>query len=142
MFTPELVDSILADIQIGLTLSDTANRHRIRPSLLKSWYKTNHNDFAVAVDKAKAENKHKHLKRVHDGDHKWKSSSWYLERKFKDEYSKEIINRHVDDIQLLQNNILQILTNRLANVDPDIVDLIAEDLRNLKLLENSSNEPA
>lgn len=73
----------------GLTLADIAEYHGLEPDFLYNCYHTDRFGIRKAFDKAALQCKLHHLSRVHDGAINYQSSTWFLERKFRDEYGKE-----------------------------------------------------
>jgi len=76
-------------IQQGFTLGDIAEWHGLDPQFLYNAYANDRFGVRKAFDKAALECKLHHLKRVKDGSINYQSSTWFLERRFRDEYGKE-----------------------------------------------------
>jgi len=76
-------------IQQGFTLQDIAEWHGLEPHYLYDAYARDAYGVRKAFDKAALECKLHHLKRVKDGAINYQSSTWFLERKFRDEFGKE-----------------------------------------------------
>ncbi len=76
-------------IQQGFTLQDIAEWHGLAPTFLYDAYARDLCGIRKSFDKAALECKLHHLKRVKDGSINYQSSTWFLERKFRDEYGKE-----------------------------------------------------
>jgi hypothetical protein len=77
-------------IEQGFTLSDISEWNGLNPSFLHDAYAKDLCGIRKAFDKAALQCKLHHLKRVKDGSINYQSSTWFLERKFRDEYGKEL----------------------------------------------------
>lgn len=124
-FMPIIVDEILKGIQSGLTLIDTAKLLKMPARVVNNWYNKNKGNFKYAVDEALARNKRHHVVKVQKGD---KASAWWLERKHKDEFSKEVnitINHRL--IDSVAQRTAQVLIRFIK--DPDDLRRAAEALQ-------------
>ena len=144
-FLPAVVDGILKDIRLGLSLSDSAKRHRLNPDVVRHWYDDNFGNFKEAVEREKSQHKYFHVARVTKADdpNGWRASSWLLERRYKEEYGKEPVNViNIQEMNLIQHQLLQILSNRLANVAPEVIELVANDINQIKFLNHHEGNDA
>ncbi len=77
-------------VREGLTHTDAAKLLGWKPEKVEAWIAHNTYNLAVCVDTAKLENKVYHVSRVNGAHYGYQASAWMLERKYKDEYSKEL----------------------------------------------------
>lgn len=96
LFTPVVITQILEDISFGLTLKDASIRAGIKPTTTESWYKRNFGNFAGAVDKAGIDSKYNHVLTINTERNptRVKASAWWLERKHREEFGKEVAITH------------------------------------------------
>ena len=129
-FTPTTVDEILLNTKIGLTLSDCAYLVGLQPPVVEKWYRDNYCNFREAVNSERVVNKKLHIGRIQTASDalKVKASSWYLERKFKEEFSKEVT---VVVNHMLIDNVSHILKGLLIKYikDPEMLRLAADEFR-------------
>ena len=124
------VEEILNNIKVGMTLHDCACLVGLKPSIVKGWYNRNYCGFAEVVDTAMALNKRLHIGRIHQAKDRTQvnASTWWLERKHKDEFSKEVtvIVNHV-----LIDNVSSILKDLLIKYikEPETLKLAAQEFR-------------
>lgn len=141
-FTKYVVEEIQSKIKIGMNLNDCAKLLRLPTHRVTNWYNTNYCNFRIIIDEAMATNKLIHVSRVTNAKDNLhvKASSWMLERRYKEEYTKEtIINvnhhmidsiakiaadtliRYVPDPDQLQLALL-FLQNGLSQLSPQVAD--------------------
>lgn len=135
-FIPAIVNDILTNLQAGMELTDCANLLKMPIAHLRGWYNNNYCNFRYAADYNKSKNKKHHMIKVQRLDKKegvkadpedFKTSSWFLERKYKDEFSKEVtvnVNHRVI-ISVIKINAA-ILIKYIP--DPDKLRLAKEEL--------------
>ena len=119
-FTPEVVGDLLKSIQLGLTLADASGLVKLKPSMVQGWYNRNYCNFKFAVDEVRAKNKRLHIARVQGGQKAWQSSAWWLERKHKQEFSKEIT---VTVNHVLIDNVSKVMADALFEFIKDVEQL-------------------
>lgn len=128
-YSPEIVNSVVRNTQLGHTLKDCAALVNIDASILRRWYRDNYFGFATAIDNVNAKNKRLHMSRIQSKTAKKEhvnASQWWLERKNKDEFSKEIsivMNHQVKDgsMEITRSIILKYIK------DPDMAKLAFKD---------------
>ncbi len=141
-FTPSVVSEIIENTKIGLNLHDCAYLVGLLPEVVSDWYRRNYCNFREVINAAKVINKKLHLGRVQNAKDalKVKSSTWYLERRFKEEFSKEVtvVVNHV-----LVDNVSSILKSLLIKYvkDPEMLRLAAEEFRDKIARINMSDLP-
>ena len=136
VYDPYIVKAMVDDIKLGLSLRDTAVRHRLKPETVLGWYNRNYKNFRDLIDTAKVDGKRVHLARIVKADDKQKvkSSQWLLERQHRDEFGRHDPNAvSLNDLALMSNQILQIISHHLESVDPIIVNAIVKDLKQLDI---------
>lgn len=136
VYDADLVKGMIQDIQLGLSLRDTAVRHRLKPETVLSWFNRNHRGFKDVIETAGIDSKRLHLARIHKADNKHhvKSSQWLLERQHRDEFGKTDPNAiSVNDLALMSNQILQVISHHLEQANPELVTLIVDDLKLLNI---------
>ena len=129
-FTPEIIMNIINNTQLGLSLKDCAAMVNLPYTQVKIWYDTDKGGFGLAIDNAAAKNKRMHIGRVQKGEDKTKvsASQWWLERKNKEEFSKEvkvIVNHVIKDN--MERVVIDVLTTHIK--EPERLKAAAEDLR-------------
>lgn len=129
-FIPEVVEEILENARLGLKLEDCAYLVGLKPDVVNRWYSTDYGNFAEAINEQRAVNKKLHVSRVQAAKNnlRVKASSWYLERKYKEEFSKEVtvVVNHV-----LLDNVSNVLKGLLIKYikDPEMLRLAAEEFQ-------------
>jgi hypothetical protein len=142
-FHPKIVQEILDNIRVGLSLPDCAYLVGLVPARVERWYRDNYCNFADSVNTNIALNKRLHIGRIQNAKHalKVKASSWFLERKYKEEFSKEVtvVVNHV-----LIDNVSRILKGLLIKYikDPELLRLAAEEFQQKMSQVNLSDMPA
>lgn len=137
-FMPQIVNDILAKVSNGLKLSDAASMIGFSPKVVSSWNRSNYCNFKYALEKAQVMHKAFHLTKINKADRFWNASAWLLERKYKDEYSKEIT---ITVNHIIVTNVARAVAETLEEVviDPEILARAKEILR-AKLLAIKSDE--
>lgn len=89
----EVQDMLLAHLRVGHTDKDACTLSGINPDTLYTWIKEKP-DFSEAVKKARLVAKDQSIKIIRRAAlRNWTAAAWYLERKFRDEFStKHFIN--------------------------------------------------
>jgi len=140
-FTPASVKNIYDNIKIGMLLPDCAKLLRLPPERLKKWYTSNYCNFQVIIDEALATNKRIHVGRISLANNALhiKASTWLLERKHKEEYSKEItINVNHNVVMQAVTVFTDVLTKYI--LDPDILLQAGEEMRSKFALMSPQTE--
>lgn len=109
--TPQTIKIILDAIAEGLTQRDAAALAGISEDTLSLWKKDS--DFSEQMRQKEIECKQKHLRIINKaGEKDWKASAWFLERKFRNEYSphSSVDVGATERLQELGNYIKQVLT--------------------------------
>lgn len=146
-YNQSIVESMMNDLHLGLTLSDAASRHRIPVDIVMLWYSDNFNDFRELVNKATVECKRMHLGRLVSKDASMvsvKASTFMLERKFKDEFGSSSNDFYsAKELQVFMLKMAGIVRRHLGNVSPEIVAAIAKDLQDMDIgrAENLASLP-
>ena len=127
-FTPAIVTEILDNLKVGVSLVDGAYLVGLLPKVVNRWYSENKGGFADAVNTAIAMNKRHHIGRVTKAEDslKVKASSWFLERKYKNEFSKEVtvvVNPAI--LSHVKHIVRDVLIKFIK--DPEILRLSAEE---------------
>ena len=110
--TPKTVKIILDSIGSGLTQRDSAVLAGISEDTLSLWKRDN-SEFSEQIRQKQIENKLRHINIINKASEKdWKASSWWLERKYPDEFSPNSKVKLETNVQLdeLTKNIKKILT--------------------------------
>jgi hypothetical protein len=132
-FTPEIIKDIMLHVQLGANLTDVANIVRLPPQRVQHWYKTNYCNFAYEVDYHRADNKRRLLKTLMQDNPKKVSSTiskaaqFLLERKYRDEYGKEI---KVEVNHTMIDNITRVVFDAAVRYikDPETLKLFITDI--------------
>lgn len=133
LFSKLVVDDIINNIYIGLTLEDAAHLVNIPTKAVNKWYNENFCNFKYAVDNVNAKNKKIHVSRVLKGSKEWRPSSWWLERKHKQEFSKEIT---ITVNHVIIDQVSKIMADAVLEFVKDPEELMrAKKYVNQKLLE-------
>lgn len=77
-------------IREGLSVSDAAELVGWDPDDVQSWINSNKGNLGKCVKTAKLEHKAFHISRTNAASYGYQASTWMLERKYKDEFSKEL----------------------------------------------------
>ena len=139
-FTPTLIKGIYDNLTAGMTLTDCAKLFRIPPFKVNKWYKNNYCGFQGLVDQAQVQDKQRYVFNLANAKDplKVKASMWMLERKHKEEYSKETIHT-VKNVLVDQTAEVFFEAVQLYIKDPDIVSQIirytADRLNHIKINE-------
>jgi len=99
-FTVGNIKTIYDHLMLGMTVKDCANLSHLPVQRLNTWWKSNYCGFGEMVEHAFAINKRHYIAKIYDAkdSNDIKASTWMLERKHKEEYTKETIinvNHHV-----------------------------------------------
>lgn len=136
LYNDELANNIFDDLKIGLNLSDAAISNGIPVAIANEWFATNFNGFADRAQAAIIEFKKNALSGL------WtpltkevvNASKFLLERKFRNEWGAT--SNNWVSIQALQEFMLKvggILQRELADVDPDLLDRIANAIAEVEV---------
>ena len=127
-FMPPIVETILQNLSIGMTLADAANLIMFPPSHVARWYANNYGNFKHAADNAKAKNKRHHIAQVTKAGKNWGASAWVLERRFKEEYSKEMT---ITVNHIIVDNVARAVAESISEVitDPSLVEQLKMVIR-------------
>ena len=124
-FMPDIIQEILDNLKAGMTLDDSAKLLNLPVHVVRKWYKENKGNFAYAVDHAQTKNKKHYVDRLNKGD---RQAAWVLERKWKEEYSKEVTitinHRLIDNVA---QKTVQVLIKYIK--DPNLLREAGEELR-------------
>lgn len=92
-FKKDYIRVILKNLVVGLTIQDCCDLVGISIVNLNSWHKENIGGIGTAITSATARNKQYHVSNIYNGKDplKTKGSMFWLERKHKKEFSKEVI---------------------------------------------------
>ena len=101
-----VVHCLLSGIEQGLTYKLAASRAGITERTLYRWIKQGEeaqagslaSDFCHALKKANALSAHRALMKVQEGKRGWRSSAWFLERRFPEHYSQRKNRRTKCDV--------------------------------------------
>lgn len=128
-FAPDIVEDMLKHLVLGMNLTDVANIVKLPPSRVHKWYNTNYGNFMYAVDYHKADNKRRLLHVLMKGERATavRASQFMLERKFRDEYGKEI---KIDVNNVMLENITRVVFDTAVRYikDPEVLKLFVEDI--------------
>jgi transposase len=91
-----VVHCLLSGIEQGLTYKLAATRAGITERTLYRWMKQGEEaeagslatDFCHALKRANALSAHRALVKVQEGKRGWRSSAWFLERRFREHYGR------------------------------------------------------
>lgn len=127
-FMPQIVEALLSNLSVGMTLADVSNLVLFPPSIVERWYKTNYCNFRHAADNARAKNKRHHITQVTKAGKNWGASAWWLERKYKEEYSKEMT---ITVNHIIVDNVARAVSEAISEVitDPSIIEQLRLVLR-------------
>lgn len=89
-FTKDNVEKLISHVEEGNSLEDAAKLVYLDPKMVKEWYDDNYKNFKYGINQAEAFQKSVQVRRVLKGERRWVSSSWYLERKYRFEYNKDL----------------------------------------------------
>lgn len=85
--TPKTIEIILEVISEGLTQREASILAGISEDTLSLW-KRQDSDFSEQIRQKQIENKLRHIRVINEASKtKWQASAWWLERKFKEEFS-------------------------------------------------------
>lgn len=110
--TNKTIEIILDAISQGLTQRDASVLAGISEDTLSLW-KRKDSDFSEQIRQKEIECKLSHIKNIKEASKKtWQASAWWLERKFKDEFSlKSKLDLQVNEtLDELGDSIKKILT--------------------------------
>jgi hypothetical protein len=128
-FTPLIVEEILKNLAVGLTLSDAAHIVKLPPSRLNQWYTNNFCNFKYAVDYQTTNFKRRNLVTLLKSENATttRSAQFILERKFRDEYGKEI---KIDVSHSLISNVTKVVFDTAVRhiKDPELLKIFINDL--------------
>lgn len=138
-FTPGIIDMILKHITLGLNLSDCANIVMLPPSRVWHWYNKNYCNFKFAADYATADSKRRLVRhQVEAVDAlKVKASQFMLERKYRNEYGKEI---KIEVNHTMIDNISKIVFDKAVRFiqDPEKLKLFIQEIASeMSMLRNN-----
>lgn len=88
-FNDTVIQLILLDLMLGLTLAEAAVRQGLDVDLVGHWEATNTGNFGKVTAATIVEFKRYHLEKVRNGSFNYNMSTWILERKFRDEFGKQ-----------------------------------------------------
>lgn len=84
--TEKTIEVILSAISEGLTQREAATLAGISEDTLSLWKRDS--DFSEQIRQKQIENKLRHIKVINQASEKhWQASAWWLERKYKEEFS-------------------------------------------------------
>lgn len=141
-FTPRIVEEILQNIKLGMSLADCDGLARLPEGTIQKWYNKNYCNFRVVANHSRALNKQTHIARVQKKEVKKtdniRGSQWFLERKYKGEFGREVtvqVNTFV--IDNVSRIIGEILIRKITDPDllRDIKNEMIDGLRQAKLEE-------
>ena len=128
-FTKSIVDNIIIHMVLGTNLTDAANIVKLPVARVFAWYKNNYCNFAYSVDYARADHKRRLLKHLVEGKDatKIRASQFLLERKYRDEYGKEI---KIEVNQTMVENITRVVFDKAVKyiTDPEKLKLFIEEV--------------
>ena len=110
--TQETINIILGSIANGLTQRESAILAGISEDTLSLW-KRQDSDFSEQIRQKQIENKLRHINIINKASEKdWRASTWWLERKYPDEFSPNSKIKLETNVQLdeLTKDIKKILT--------------------------------
>lgn len=84
-----LVEALLGALRVGMLEIEAAEIAGIHPETLRRW--KNKSEMGGAIKKAILEGKRHHLEKIHAGRSGWQSSAWFLERKYRAEFGRDIV---------------------------------------------------
>lgn len=94
-YCKEITDELCKYIRAGNTAIDSCALANIGESTFYEW-KEKHAEFAESIKKAEIKNKARLINIIQKrADETWQAAAWFLERRFKDEFSR-IENRNID----------------------------------------------
>ena len=142
-FTLPIVEEMLKHVVLGANLTDIANIVRLPPARIQHWYKNNYCNFTYAVDYHRADNKRRLLKVLMDGKKSVavKASMFLLERKYRDEYGKEI---KIEVNHTMIDNITRVVFDAAVKYikDPEMLKLFVEDIaEQMRLIRPTEGMP-
>lgn len=83
-----LMEQLFSSLQIGLSEAESAEVVGIDEETLRRWKKKP--EIGGAIKKAILEGKKHHLQRIFLGVPGWQSSAWFLERKYRSEFGRDV----------------------------------------------------
>lgn len=110
--TPRTIDIILEAISEGLTQREASILAGISEDTLSLW-KRQDSDFSEQIRQKEIESKLYHIRNIRRASEKsWQASAWWLERKFKDEFSTKSNTdvKSTENIDKLTETMQQLLT--------------------------------
>lgn len=109
--TAKTIDVILNAISEGLSQREASALAGISEDTLSLWKKDS--EFSEQIRQKQIENKLRHIKIINKASERhWQASAWWLERKYKEEFSlknKLDINTH-ESLEKMSDDIKKILT--------------------------------
>lgn len=128
-FSPLIVKEILNHITLGCNLADCAHIVKLPAQRVSNWYNTNYHNFKFAVDYCLADHKRRLLTNIIKSDNALKVSSakFLLERKYRDEYGKEL---KIDFNSVMIDNVTKVVFDLSVKYikDQEILKLFVEEL--------------
>ena len=124
-FLEPIVTVILDNVFAGVTLEDAAGILKMPFATVNHWYRTNYCNFRYAVEERALRSKRSHVVKGQQGN---KASQWWLERKFKHEFSKEVTvnvnHRIIDDVA---EKVAAVAIKHIK--DPETLRLFGQEVR-------------
>jgi len=90
LFIKENVERLVELVEEGNTLEDAARLIYIDPLTVRNWYDDNRKNFKYAIDQAEAFQKMAQVNAVLKGKRNWTSAAWWLERRYRHEFNKDL----------------------------------------------------
>jgi hypothetical protein len=109
--TPATLEIILNAISEGLNQREASALAGISEDTLSLWKQDS--EFSEQIRQKQIENKLRHIKIINEASKShWQASAWWLERKYKEEFSlKSKVDLSVNsELEMLSENIKKILT--------------------------------
>lgn len=109
--TPKTIEVILSAISEGLTQREASTLAGISEDTLSLWKQDS--EFSEQIRQKQIENKLRHIKVINEASKShWQASAWWLERKFKEEFSlKSKVDFSVNnELEKMSEDIKKILT--------------------------------
>lgn len=109
--TPKTLEVILSAISEGLTQREASILAGISEDTLSLWKQDS--EFSEQIRQKQIENKLRHIKVINEASKShWQASAWWLERKYKEEFSlKSKVDIEVNNqLEKMTENIKEILT--------------------------------
>lgn len=83
-----LFEKMLDALRVGMLEHEAAEVAGIHAETLRRW--KNRDEIGGAIKKAILDGKLHHLGKIHAGKLGWQSSAWFLERKYRSEFGREV----------------------------------------------------